>query len=557
MSNSPADDERLDHDQTDELPVLLDTADLEGDEDVSTSTAERTGEQAAHLTALSDSNEAPADVVERELDQRIKQIAALERDLARLSTRWLDTERYLTEKDAVIRDLNRALAKTRVELAERRTTEQRLAAELGDRESQFGELLEELDRLREAAAARDREIEGERTARQAAVEELAVARLELAQRTSPVSEDDEIRALREELATLSVYIDNRHASWLASEERATAQQQRIVELERELAHRAGRQQRAETLAERENSRALALREQLVEQSRQTESLAAELAQYRSYPDAQRAAIAGLEAELATAWQAHERLQQELAAARERAAQAARDEKHGSDLPAKRTHPGAAERIATVPDREPLRQSVQELEPQLATGVAQGETAQRPDAEARAELDEARVGTALIEPAMIEKDRVLALRDERIATLQAELDHEHDVEPAHGQTDPTLKRPDSKVLEPRRRADTPADHSNTPILVCLTSDAPRHYALTKRVTTIGRSSQCDIQIVTHFVSREHARISIAQRGGVTIEDLASTNGVFVNSLRVERQELRHGDLITVGETQFRFLESMAH
>jgi FHA domain len=556
MSNSPADDERLDHDQTDELPVLLDTADLEGDEDVSASTAERTGEHTAHLTALPNSDDAPADVVERELDQRIKQIAALERDLARLSTRWLDTERYLTEKDAVIRDLNRALAKTRVELAERRTTEQRLAAELADRESQFAELLEELDRLREAAAGRDREIERERTARQAAVEELAVARLELAQRASPISEDEEIRALREELATLSVYIDNRHASWVASEGRATAQQQRIVELERELAHRAGRQQRAETLAERENSRALALREQLVEQSRQTESLAAELAQYRSYPDAQRAAIAGLEAELAAAWQAHERLQQELAAARERAAQVARDQKHGSDLPAKRTHAGAAERIATAPDREPQRQSVQELEPQLAAGVAQGETAQRPDAEARAALDEARAGTARTERTMIQKDRVLAVPHERIATPQAELD-QHDVEPVHGQTDTTLRRPDSKVLEPRRRADTPADHSNTPLLVCLTSDAPGHYALTKRVTTIGRSSQCDIQIVTHFVSREHARISIAERGGVTIEDLASTNGVFVNSLRVERQELRHGDLVTVGETQFRFLESMAH
>jgi pSer/pThr/pTyr-binding forkhead associated (FHA) protein len=59
-----------------------------------------------------------------------------------------------------------------------------------------------------------------------------------------------------------------------------------------------------------------------------------------------------------------------------------------------------------------------------------------------------------------------------------------------------------------------------------------------------------------VSREHARIVVAG-SRVVVEDLGSTNGVFVNSVRIERQELRHGDLVTVGETQFRFLESMAH
>jgi pSer/pThr/pTyr-binding forkhead associated (FHA) protein len=59
-----------------------------------------------------------------------------------------------------------------------------------------------------------------------------------------------------------------------------------------------------------------------------------------------------------------------------------------------------------------------------------------------------------------------------------------------------------------------------------------------------------------VSREHARL-IVDRSRVVIEDLGSTNGVFVNSVRVDRQELRHSDLVTVGETQFRFLESAAH
>jgi pSer/pThr/pTyr-binding forkhead associated (FHA) protein len=59
-----------------------------------------------------------------------------------------------------------------------------------------------------------------------------------------------------------------------------------------------------------------------------------------------------------------------------------------------------------------------------------------------------------------------------------------------------------------------------------------------------------------VSREHARIT-TDRGTVIIEDLASTNGVFVNAMRIDRHELHHGDLLTIGETQFRFLESVAH
>jgi pSer/pThr/pTyr-binding forkhead associated (FHA) protein len=75
-------------------------------------------------------------------------------------------------------------------------------------------------------------------------------------------------------------------------------------------------------------------------------------------------------------------------------------------------------------------------------------------------------------------------------------------------------------------------------------------------TIGRSSTCDIQVLTHFVSREHARVLVG-RDEVTVEDLGSTNGVFVNSIRVDRQTLKHADLLTIGETQFRFVESVAH
>src|SRR5690606_20440429 len=97
----------------------------------------------------------------------------------------------------------------------------------------------------------------------------------------------------------------------------------------------------------------------------------------------------------------------------------------------------------------------------------------------------------------------------------------------------------------------ASKFRTASMVCLTDDAPRSYELRKPVVIIGRTSQCDIQVATHFVSREHARI-IETDDGRVIEDLESKNGVFVNSVRVARGPLQHGDLVTIGETQFRFL-----
>jgi pSer/pThr/pTyr-binding forkhead associated (FHA) protein len=90
----------------------------------------------------------------------------------------------------------------------------------------------------------------------------------------------------------------------------------------------------------------------------------------------------------------------------------------------------------------------------------------------------------------------------------------------------------------------------PALVCLTSDFPRRYPLDQTTMTIGRDRHCQICTPTPFVSREHARLRI-EAGNVVIEDLGSRNGVFVNSVRIERQRLSGGDLVTVGETQFRF------
>jgi hypothetical protein len=88
------------------------------------------------------------------------------------------------------------------------------------------------------------------------------------------------------------------------------------------------------------------------------------------------------------------------------------------------------------------------------------------------------------------------------------------------------------------------------LTCLTGEDLGPYDLEDDELRIGRGSHCRIRIMTHYVSREHARIGKSE-GRWFIEDTGSRNGVFVNSVRVDRQALDDNDLITIGDTQFRY------
>ncbi len=72
--------------------------------------------------------------------------------------------------------------------------------------------------------------------------------------------------------------------------------------------------------------------------------------------------------------------------------------------------------------------------------------------------------------------------------------------------------------------------------------------------VGRGADADLRINDPGVSRRHAEIRVHARApddlgdtGVSVVDLGSTNGMFVNDRRVERAALRDGDTIKVGHT----------
>jgi hypothetical protein len=71
--------------------------------------------------------------------------------------------------------------------------------------------------------------------------------------------------------------------------------------------------------------------------------------------------------------------------------------------------------------------------------------------------------------------------------------------------------------------------------------------------IGQESDLDIAIADVKVSRCHATIE-ASGGRVVLTDQASTNGTWVNDLRIEQPtELRDGDRIRIGGIELRFYD----
>jgi len=91
----------------------------------------------------------------------------------------------------------------------------------------------------------------------------------------------------------------------------------------------------------------------------------------------------------------------------------------------------------------------------------------------------------------------------------------------------------------------------PELVRIDGDKNISHALARR-TRIGRAPSCELHIDSSSVSRHHALV-LTGAGETIIEDLNSTNGVIVNGRHVTRQVLSDGDLLTIGEIQFRYVE----
>ncbi len=74
-----------------------------------------------------------------------------------------------------------------------------------------------------------------------------------------------------------------------------------------------------------------------------------------------------------------------------------------------------------------------------------------------------------------------------------------------------------------------------------------FEIAKQVITIGRDVKSDFVVNDAEVSRSHTRLTV-QSDGCLVEDLASTNGSFVNGQRITTGKMiRPGDVLGLGET----------
>src|SRR5437764_15251522 len=85
-----------------------------------------------------------------------------------------------------------------------------------------------------------------------------------------------------------------------------------------------------------------------------------------------------------------------------------------------------------------------------------------------------------------------------------------------------------------------------IVIVEGAGAGREFAVAESVT-VGRDPSSAIPIDDPEASRQHASIT-ARGGGAVVEDLGSTNGTFVNNVRIEAaREVGPGDRIRIGLT----------
>jgi pSer/pThr/pTyr-binding forkhead associated (FHA) protein len=94
-----------------------------------------------------------------------------------------------------------------------------------------------------------------------------------------------------------------------------------------------------------------------------------------------------------------------------------------------------------------------------------------------------------------------------------------------------------------------------LVLTLNQSVLGEFSLEKERLLIGRKPENDIQVDNLAVSGQHAAI-ITILNDSFLEDLDSTNGTFVNGKLVKKHALKHGDVITIGKHELKYVNDEA-
>ena len=99
---------------------------------------------------------------------------------------------------------------------------------------------------------------------------------------------------------------------------------------------------------------------------------------------------------------------------------------------------------------------------------------------------------------------------------------------------------------------PLDAGRLVVVISPTLEVGEERTLDSAAVTVGRGPQNDFKLDgDDYASAKHARIE-PRRDGVWVEDIGSTNGTFLNGIKLTRaRKLTPGDVVRVGETELRY------
>jgi len=111
---------------------------------------------------------------------------------------------------------------------------------------------------------------------------------------------------------------------------------------------------------------------------------------------------------------------------------------------------------------------------------------------------------------------------------------------------------TELALPRVRGADPALPVLGKLLVATDGRTVQELPLTQGRIIVGRTAENDLQIDSRFVSRHHCQITTSANSCV-IEDLNSTNGIYVKSKRVRRHYLNDGDVVLIGKHELIYVD----
>ncbi|MGD9691630.1 MAG: FHA domain-containing protein [Phycisphaerales bacterium] len=90
--------------------------------------------------------------------------------------------------------------------------------------------------------------------------------------------------------------------------------------------------------------------------------------------------------------------------------------------------------------------------------------------------------------------------------------------------------------------------NVVLIAFRSSGERRDFRVAGSPYTIGRKPDCNLRIPSAAVSRKHCELTI-DGDALKVRDLGSSNGTFLNDVRVQAASLAAGDRLTVGNITF--------